>query len=469
MDQFEVAVLGGGGAGENIARPLAAAGKRVALIEEARIGGACPFVACVPSKVMLRSAEVRLLLRRAPELGATAGAVDPGSGRAAYAAAVRRRERIVPRGDVDGERMLAEAGVDLFRGRGRVVRPGVLAVDQREIGWHDLVIATGSAAAMPPIDGLDRVPCWTSDEALTSEALPASLAVLGGGPVGCELAQVFAAFGCAVTIIEAAARLLPSEEPAVGDLLAKALAGDGVRLRLGVEARTAEPTPNGARLWLANGEAIEVERVLVATGRTPRVAGIGLEALGIEPGKSGIAIDARCRVEAQEHVWAAGDVAGVDPYTHTAEYQARIVVANLSGNGELADYRAIPRMVYTSPPVAAVGLTRERAEAEGRNVLAAAADLADTPRAEAASTELGRLELIADAERGVLIGAAAIGDQSDSWLGEALLAIRAELPIDTVAKVVHAFPTYNQIYDQALAGLLRQRDRSPDGGSSSRR
>ncbi len=465
MEQFDIAVLGGGGAGENIARPLAQAGKRVALIEQARIGGACPFVACVPSKVMLRSAELRLLLRRAHELGATAGPVDAGDGRAAYAAAVRRREQIVPRSDADGERMLAEAGATLIRGHGRIVRAGVLAVDGQEIAWRALVIATGSAPAMPPIDGLDRVPHWTSDDALTAGELPASLAILGGGPVGCELAQLFAAFGCAVTLIEAAARLLPAEEPAIGELLARALSGDGVRLRLGTEARSAERTEGGARLNLATGEAIEVERVLVATGRKPNVEGIGLDTLGIEAGKDGLAIDDRCRVLGQAHVWAAGDVPGIAPFTHTAEYQAKIVVANLLGGEARADYRAVPRMVYTYPPVAAVGLTRSEAERNGLRVLAAAGELAETPRAETASTAFGRLELLADAGRGVLIGAAAIGEQADSWLGEAQLAIHAELPLDVFAGVLHAFPTYNQIYDQPLAELLRQREHARAGGS----
>ncbi|HLZ71554.1 MAG TPA: NAD(P)/FAD-dependent oxidoreductase [Dehalococcoidia bacterium] len=455
MEQFEVAVLGAGGAGENIAKPLAQAGKRVVLVEEARIGGACPFVACVPSKVMLRSAELRLLLRHAPELGASAAAIDAGEGRAAYAAAVQRRRRLVPHDDADGERLLGEAGVRLLRGSGRIARPGLLAAGEREIGWRDLVIATGSAPAMPPIPGLDTVPCWTSDEALTSEKLPGSLAILGGGPVGCELAQIFAAFGAAVHLIEQAPRLLPAEEPAIGDLLGQALAADGVQRWLGAELKTAERSAAGARLRLADGAVIEVERVLVATGRTPRVQGLGLEALGITPGKQGLAIDAHCRVVGQTRVWAAGDVAGIEPYTHTAEYQAKIVVANLLGDAATADYRAIPRMVYTCPPVAAVGLTRAQAEQRGLPVVWAAADLATTPRAETAGTELGRLELLADPARGVLVGASAIGEQADSWLGEALLAIRAEIPLSRFAEVVHAFPTYNQMYDQVVPQLLQ--------------
>ncbi len=456
MEQFDVAVLGAGGAGENIARPLAQAGKRVVLIEEGRIGGTCPFVACVPSKVMLRSAEVRLLLRRAHELGASAAPVELGDGRAAYAAAVQRRRRLVPNNDADGERMLAEAGVTLLRGRGTIVRPGVLAVGVREIAWRDLVISTGSAPIVPPVSGLGAVPVWTSDEALTSDKLPASLAILGGGPVGCELAQIFAAFGTAVSIVEVAPRLLPSEEPAIGDLLGTVLTGDGVCLRLGAELKSAQHTDAGARLTLADGAPIETERVLIATGRKPRVEEIGLEALGIRPGKQGIAIDQHCRVLGQAHVWAAGDAAGIDPFTHTAEYQANVITANLLGGSDAADYRAIPRMVYTSPPVAAVGLTRAEAEQRGLRVVSAGADLADTPRAETAGTELGRLELLADVERGVLIGAAAIGEQADSWLGEALLAIQAETPLDRLVRVVHAFPTYNQIYDQAVPQLLQQ-------------
>jgi dihydrolipoamide dehydrogenase len=196
--------------------------------------------------------------------------------------------------------------------------------------------------------------------------------------------------------------------------------------------------------------------VLVAAGRQPRVEQIGLDLLGIRPGEQGIAIDGHCRVVGQEHVWAAGDVAGIDPFTHTAEYQARVITANLLGDDTCADYRAIPRMVYTNPPVAAVGLTRLQAEQRGLRVASAVAELASTPRAETASTEFGRLELLADAARGVLLGAAAIGEQADSWLGEAILAIQTELPLSDFSRVVHAFPTYNQIYDPAVEDLRRQ-------------
>lgn len=456
MDRFDVVVIGAGSAGENIARPLAQSGKAVAIVEQNRVGGECGFVACVPSKAMLHSAAVRLLLRRAQELGAVGGPVSPDDADGAFAAAVQRRKRIVAPNDAGGAKLLEAAGVTLLRGPGQIVRPGVLTVGRREIGWTDLVIATGSAPISPPIVGLGAVPTWTSDQALTSDVRPATLAVLGGGPVGCELAQVYAAFGAAVTIIDSAPRLLPKEEPVIGELLGQALSDDGIRLRLGCEVQSVAAAAGAARLSLSDGTALQVERLLIATGRAPRTAGIGLEALHIEIGEHGLQIDDHCRVEGQQHVWAAGDVAGIEPYTHTAEYQAKIITGNLSGRDATADYRAIPRMVYTSPPVATIGLTQAEARKQQRDVISAGADLAATPRAEMAGTEFGRLELLADARRRILIGAAAIGEQADSWLGEAILAIQAGIPLAVLAQTVHAFPTYSQIYDEPLAELVKR-------------
>jgi dihydrolipoamide dehydrogenase len=456
MERFDVVVLGAGSAGENVARLLATGGKRVAVVEGTRVGGECPFVACVPSKAMLRSAEVRLLARDAQRYGAVAAPLALDDGAAAYAAAVARRDRIRGRDDQDGVRMLEEAGVALVRGWGRVVREGVVAAGERELGYTDLVLCSGSAPAAPPIDGLTGVPSWTSDEALTAHELPRSLLVLGGGPVGCELGQVFAAFGSAVTILDVADQLLPKEEPAIAALLQQALGECGIGFRLGQEIRAARADGEDVALTLADGSEARAQRLLLATGRKPRTAGIGLEALGIEPGRDGIPIDERCRVQGQEHVWAAGDVAGVQPYTHTAAYQADVIAANLLGGDRRAEYHAVPRMVYTLPPVAAVGLTFAQAREQGIDAARASADYSSLPRPETADSGPGRLELVADRRRGVLIGAAAIGEQADSWLGEALLAVQAAIPLQALTRVIHAFPTFNEIYDQPLRELAAQ-------------
>ena len=458
MDHFDVVILGAGSAGEKLANQLADGGRTVAIVEELRVGGECGFVACVPSKAMLRAAEVRLLLREARRLGAVAAPLDAGDGRAAYAVATARRDAIVPDDDMFGAQQLAERGVTLLRGRGRIARAGVVAVGEREIGYTDLVIATGSAPTIPPIAGVAAVPTWTSDQALTSPQLPASLIVLGGGAVGCELAQVYAAFGTAVALVQSAPHLLPQEEPAVAGILADALRHDGIDVRLGVKATSARATATGVALTLEGGDILHAERLLLATGRDPRVADLGLETLGIEPGEKGLEIDEHCRVVGQEHIWAAGDVSGIEPYTHTATYHARILAANLLGAARVANYSAIPRAVYTSPTVAGVGLTAQAAREQGFAVSTAGVDLRETARAETEGTPRGRLELVADKDRGVLIGASAIGPHADAWLGEATLAIRAAVPLDLLDEIVRAFPTFNEAYTEALAQLRAARD-----------
>lgn len=454
MQRSDVVILGAGSAGEKLANTLAQGGKSVAIIEEERVGGECGFVACVPSKTLLRAAEVRLLLREAQRLGAVADSLDAGDGRAAYVCAVARRDAIVPGDDGFGARQFADNGVTLVRGHGTVIRPGVVGVGGDEFGYTDLVIATGSAPTIPPLPGLDAVPTWTSDQALTSPELPASLLILGGGAVGCELAQIYAAFGTAVALIHSAPQLLPHAEPKIAAILADALRANGVSLYLDAEAtRANRDDDGGAALTLKDGTTLHAERLLLAVGRDSRVNDIGLDKLGITPGEQGLETDEYCRVRGQEHVWAGGDVAGIAPYTHTANYQATILAANLLGQQKKADYRAIPHAVYTTPTVAGVGLTAAQAREQGYTIGTAGVDLRDTARAETEGTTHGRLELIADKARGVLIGASAVGPHADAWLGEATLAIRAAVPLDLLREVVRAFPTFNEAYTAALAQL----------------
>jgi pyruvate/2-oxoglutarate dehydrogenase complex dihydrolipoamide dehydrogenase (E3) component len=456
METFDVVVLGAGSAGESIATTLATKGRSVALVEALRVGGECPYVACMPSKAMLRSAEARDQARRLTELAGASSAPPLDSEDEAFRAAVSRRDEVAEHREDDGAAgELEEAGVVLVRGHGRVSAPGVVTVDGRELAWSDLVVATGSSPVVPPVEGLDGVPTWTSDEALSAQERPASLLVLGGGAVGCELSQVHARFGTRVVLVDDGDQLLGREEPSISARLADVLRADGVDVRLGTGLERAEPSGAGARLTLTDGTTVEAERVLVATGRTPTTDGLGLDVLGIEPGDKGeLLVDDRCRVEGQEHVWAAGDVTQKGPYTHTANYQARVVAANLLGEHRTADYRAIPRAVYTEPAVASVGMDAATAAEQGLDARTAVMDVGETARAATEGAGGGRLVLTA--VDGVLVGAAAIGPRADEWLAEATLAIRARVPLEVLADVVHAFPTFGEAYEppvRELAGL----------------
>jgi pyruvate/2-oxoglutarate dehydrogenase complex dihydrolipoamide dehydrogenase (E3) component len=328
VDSFDVVILGAGSAGEWVAGGVADAGGSVALVEASRVGGECPYVACIPSKGMLRSAHVREDARHLVERGGASAPVALDEDEPAYRAAVRRRDVLSShRDDTDAARDIKRRGVTLIRGSGRITGSGMIDIDGRQIGYRDLVVATGSRPAVPPIKGLDKVTGWTSDQALSAQARPASLMVLGGGAVGCELAQAYAGFGVTVTLVEAATQLVSGEDAAVAAELATALRSSNIDVRLGAEIKAMGATVGGqVRALLDGGPVVETEQVILAAGRTPATAGLGLDAIGITPDDTGaLAVDPRCRVEGQDHVWAAGDVTGIAPYTHGANYQAQVV------------------------------------------------------------------------------------------------------------------------------------------------
>lgn len=328
-----------------------------------------------------------------------------------------------------------------------------MAVGPRELAWTDLVLATGSVPERPEIAGLDLIPTWTSDEALSSTERPSPLLVLGGGAVGCELAQAYARFGVEVILVEGSKQLVGKEEPSVAAALAEVLLRDGVEVLLNVEVERFTSTDGLPHAHLSNGTTRSAERVLVAVGRRPATAELGLEVLGLQPGEDGaLRGDDRCRVA--EHVYAIGDLTGVAPYTHTANYQARVVAEVLLGRDAIADYRAVPRAVYTDPPVASVGLDESAAREEGIDAVTAVVDLSEVARTSTDGSGGGRLVLTADRRRGVLVGAAALGPRADEWLSEAVLAVRAEVPLALWAEVVHAFPTYGEAYGPAIRELL---------------
>ncbi len=384
-------VLGAGSAGEWVAGGVADAGGSVALVEASRAGGECPYVACIPSKGMLRSAHVREDARHLVELGGASTPVALDGNEPAYRAAVTRRDVLSShRDDTDAARDIKRRGVTLVRGRGRINGSGVVGIDGRQVGYRDLVVATGSRPAVPPIKGLNQVAVWTSDQAL--------------------------------------------------------------------EVKAMETAPGGrARALLDGGPVIETEQVILAVGRTPATAGLGLDTVGITPTDTGaLAVDTRCHVEGQTHVWAAGDVTGTAPYTHGANYQAQVVTHNLLGGDRVADYRAIPRVVYTQPPMASTGITPDRARDDGIDVITATTDMSQLARTATDGAAGGLLILAADRSRHVLIGAAAVGPRADEWISEASVAIRASIPLTTLADVVHPFPTFAQAYEVPLRELAAQ-------------
>jgi pyruvate/2-oxoglutarate dehydrogenase complex dihydrolipoamide dehydrogenase (E3) component len=451
MGAFDVVVLGGGTAGVHVALEVARGGKSVALVEAGLVGGESPYLACLPSKSLLLSAA-----RGEAWEGAVARRDDVTSGLDDSAAALR----------------LIESGVTVIRGTGRITGPGTVGVSpvpgraSREnvsLTYSDLVIATGCEPVAPPIEGLSDIPTWTTAEGLCSPDLPRRLIVLGGGPTGCELAQIYAAFGSQVTLVEAEPGLLPGEPSFAGEILAAALRRAGAEIYLGSPATKAERTPDGLTLALEDGTRIDADRLLLASGRRPRLAGLGLDALGITvaPGLA-LPITTSCRVSGISNsvagygrVWAAGDVTGIT-HTHASRYQAGVVAANILGQQREADYSAIPRCVFTTPSVYAVG------EVPRPGLVTVRADLGDTTRGRLGQDEPGRLELYADG--GVLVGAVAVGPDAAAWMAEVTLAIRAKTPVAILADVVHAFPTYGEALESAFRELARTGSSSGSAG-----
>ncbi len=464
MEHFDVVVLGGGSAGELLSTLLAGAGRTVALVEVLRVGGECPYVACMPSKSMLRSARVHRDDMVSARSGRTGAPSPARTDEAAFVRAIRRRDEIADhRDDHRAAEALVSAGIHLVRGRGVVLRDGVVAVDDTELGWTDLVITTGSQPVIPDIEGLGGVPRWTSDEAMSASHRPSSVVVAGGGPVGCELAQVFARFGTTTTLVEAGPQVAGREQPLVAQRLARVLRGDGIDIRLETTVRKVEPSDLGVHASLSDGTSVDVERIILATGRSPATSDLGLEILGVALDDAGaITVDDQCRVRGREHVWAAGDVTGIAPFTHAANYQARVIVDNLLGGDRTTSYLAIPRAIYTDPPVASVG-RHAGPDAADDGLITATTDLDQTARAAIDGHSGGILVLTADRALGVLVGAAAIGPNADEWMAEAALAIRAEIPLAVLSDVVHPFPTYGEAFEPALRSLLalHRNDRSP--------
>jgi pyruvate/2-oxoglutarate dehydrogenase complex dihydrolipoamide dehydrogenase (E3) component len=445
-EQFDVIVIGMGPGGEVAANRLLKAGKRVAVVERELIGGECAYWGCIPSKTLLRPPEARGGVERAA--GVRGAELD-------WADTRDYRDYMIRHLDDSGQVAGYEKqGATVVKGAARLTGPGTVDVEGRELSAQHVVVATGSEPVLPPIAGVEDVGAWTNREATTLREIPKRVLMLGGSAVGIELGQFLRRYGADVTIVEVAPRLLGREDRRIGELVGDYLARDGVQVRTAVTPKRVRRAGQETVLELEDGAELRGDVLIVGTGRRPRTEGLGLEAAGVELGARGaVPVDEHCR--AAEGLWAVGDVTGTMQFTHVAMYQARIVADTILGKPRRARYDGIPRVIFSDPEVAAVGLTTEEAGQRGLPVVSAEVDLSHAiARPWTYEREpRGHLGLLADRERRVLLGAWAIAPQASEWIHQAALAVREQIPIDRLLDQVAQFPTYTEGYLKAMEEL----------------
>jgi len=451
MDTFDVIVIGLGPGGEHVAGRLAERGLRVLGVDHGLVGGECPYWGCIPSKMMVRAGDVLAEARRVEGLAGSVGDVRPDW------SVVARRIREEATDDwtdqVAVER-LTKKGATFVRGTGRIVGPGRVDVDGRPYAAErGIVVNAGSRAAIPPVEGLAEAGYWTNHELIEAPELPASLVVLGGGAIGCELGQAVARFGVGVTVVEAGERLLGAEEPEAGSAVRDALEHDGVTVHLGREATRVSHDHGRIEVRLDDGISVHGERLLVATGRRTDPAAVGLGTVGVPADARFAPIDDRCRVT--DGVWAIGDITGKGAFTHVSMYQAGVVIRDLLGeDGPAADYAALPRVTFTDPEVGAVGLTEAQARDAGLRVSVGSTPIEQTTRGWIHDSGVaGAIKLVADADRDVLVGATVVGPYGGEIMGALAVAVHAKVPIEGLRSMIYAYPTFQRGIETALGAL----------------
>lgn len=446
----DVVVLGLGVGGESVAAQLAGAGLDVVGIEERLVGGECPYFACIPTKMMVRAGDALAEARRLPQL---AGEADVRSDWRPVAGRIRDEATTDWDDQIAVDRFTGKGG-QFVRGRARLTAADEVSVDGDTFkARRGVVIATGTAPQVPPIPGLDQVEFWTNRDAVRVTEPPASLLVLGAGAVGVEFAQAFSRFGTGVTVVEAADRLLPVEEPEASAVVEQALVDDGITVRTGAKVTRAFRQHDSVGLELGDGTTVVADRLLVATGRRTELADLGVDVLGVDASSTALEVDERLRVA--PGVWAVGDVTGKGAFTHVATYQAQIVVRDvLRQESPAADYRALPRVTFSDPEVGAVGLTEQQARDAGLRVRTGLAQVQSSARGwihKAGNS--GVIKLVEDTDRGVLVGATSTGPAGGEVLGALVVAVHAEVPTERLRQMMYAYPTFHRAIEDALSTM----------------
>lgn len=452
MPEVDLVVIGTGPGGEALANRAATAGLEVVAVERHLVGGECPYYGCIPTKIMVRAADALAEARRAGEL---AGEVTLSPSWAPVAARVR--EATADWDDTAAVRRLEEVGATVHHGVGRLDGPRRVVValpDGAEIVYTarvGVVLDPGTTPAEPPVEGLAGTPYWTNRDAVAATAVPASLVVVGGGPIGCELAQVFARFGARVTVVQHGPRLLAADEPEASTLLQDVFVREGIRVLTGAGLASVSYAEGRFDLSLADGTELSAERLLVAAGRRRNLAGLGLETVGLDP--EAVTVDERMR--AGEGLWVIGDVVGHGAYTHVSMYQSAVAARDiLDEEGPAAEYHAVPHTTFTDPEVAGVGLTEEAARRAGLEVRVGTTDLSASSRGYTHGPGAeGLVKVVEDAATGVLVGATVVGPAAGEILAMLTLAVHARIPVERLRSMIYAYPTFHRAVESALGDL----------------
>ena len=453
MDEFDVICLGAGPCGEAVAGELKGSGLTLAVVERELVGGECPYWGCIPSKTLLRSAET---------LAEAAAARTLAASRVEWTVdfpKISKRVHSMARDldDANPAKAIAGEGVELVRGEGRLAGPRTVTVAGRTLrARRAVVIATGTDPFVPTIAGLAGVPFWTNREATLPTSLPATLAILGGGAIGVELGQAYARIGSEVHLIEGGPRVVPAEAPEAGDLLGKHLARGGIAIHTGNKVIGVEKSAAGIRVLLENAPAIEAATLLVATGRRPRLATVDLAACGLQTTDRGwLKVDPQTLLAA-DGIYAGGDVNGLGGFTHLAHYHGQLIGRALVGRPRPADHTAVPRVTFTDPELASVGLSEAAARAAGIDVVTYSTDPAESARGYIHDFRDGVVKVVGNRSAGLLVGATILQPRAGEMLSELSLAIKAKTPLAVLADLIHPFPAFSRILGYCLQELAKQ-------------